>query len=150
MKCRWYDDKWKFCMNEDCPYYASNCPVTEYPQVCHYFIEQDKTLRKAIAIDFDGCICTNKYPEIGEPNWNVINKAKAEKRKGAGLILWTCREGDLLQEAIKACIEWGLLFDEFNDSLPDWKQAWGNNPRKVGATEYWDDRAVRMGGKDND
>lgn len=32
-------------------------------------------MRKAIAIDFDGCLCTNAYPEIGEPNWPVIRRA---------------------------------------------------------------------------
>ena len=50
-------------------------------------------MRRAIAIDFDGCICQSKYPEIGEPNWHVIEEAKKEQEAGAGLILWTCRAG---------------------------------------------------------
>ena len=29
-----------------------------------------------------------------------------------------------------------------NENLPEFKEAWGNDTRKVGATEYWDDRAV--------
>lgn len=99
-------------------------------------------MRKAIAIDFDGCICTNAFPNIGAPNWSVINKARAEHAHGAGLILWTCREGELLQQALDACTKWGLHFDAVNDSLPSWIAAYGNHPRKVGATEYWDDRAV--------
>lgn len=61
---------------------------------------------------------------------------------GAGLILWTCREGTLLQAAVDACKGWGLTFDAINESLPDWIEAYGTRPRKVGATEYWDDRAV--------
>lgn len=44
-------------------------------------------MRRAIAIDFDGCICQSKYPEIGEPNWHVIEEAKKEQAAGAGLIL---------------------------------------------------------------
>ena len=40
-------------------------------------------MRKAIAIEFDGCLCTNAYPEIGEPNWPVIKRAQAEQRAGA-------------------------------------------------------------------
>lgn len=99
-------------------------------------------MRKAIAIDFDGCICTNAFPNVGAPNWSVINKACAEHAHGAGLILWTCREGELLQQALDACTKWGLHFDAVNDSLPSWIAAYGNHPRKVGATEYWDDRAV--------
>lgn len=105
-------------------------------------------MRKAIAIDFDGCLCTEAYPEIGEPNWPVIQRAKQEQQAGAGLILWTVREGQLLQDALDACKRWGLTFDAVNESLPDWIEAYGNRPRKVGASEYWDDRAVRMPAKE--
>ena len=101
-------------------------------------------MRKAIAIDFDGCLCAEAYPEIGEPNWPVIQRAKQEQQAGAGLILWTVREGQLLQDALDACKRWGLTFDAVNESLPDWIVAYGNRPRKVGASEYWDDRAVRL------
>lgn len=101
-------------------------------------------MRDAIAIDFDGCLCVNAYPDIGAPNRAVIAKAKERQASGAGLILWTCREGLLLQAAVQACREWGLTFDAINESLPDWIEAFGNRPRKVGATEYWDDRAVRL------
>ena len=103
-------------------------------------------MRKAIAIDFDGCICTDAFPFIGKPNWPVIELAKRERERGAGLILWTCREGPLLQMAVEACRRWGLEFDAINESLPDWIEEFGNRPRKVGASEYWDDRAVQMPG----
>lgn len=99
---------------------------------------------KAIAIDFDGCLCTNAYPAVGKPNWSVIARAREEQAHGTGLILWTCREGALLQDAVAACAQWGLHFDAVNESLPSWIAAYGNNPRKVGATEYWDDRAVAV------
>lgn len=99
-------------------------------------------MRRAIAIDFDGCLCVNKYPEIGEPNWHVIEEAKRKKEAGAGLILWTCREDQELEAAVNACKEWGLTFDAVNRSLPEWIEKWGNNPRKIGASEYWDDKAV--------
>ena len=98
--------------------------------------------KRAIAIDFDGTICKNKYPDIGEPNWNIINQARLEQKYGAGLILWTCREGELLSTAIKACAEWGLRFDAVNDSLPEWKEHFGSDCRKIGADEYWDDKAI--------
>lgn len=101
-------------------------------------------IRKAIAIDFDGCLCTDAFPAIGDPNWPVINRAKAEQQAGAGLILWTCREDQLLLDAIAACEGWGLTFDSMNESLPDWIEAFKTQPRKVGASEYWDDKAVQM------
>lgn len=101
-------------------------------------------MRRAIAIDFDGTICTNAYPNIGEPKWALINEAIKQQQKGAGLILWTCREGAYLSAAVAACEGWGLHFDAVNESLPDWIEAWGTNPRKVAASEYWDDRAISI------
>ncbi len=101
-------------------------------------------MRKAIAIDFDGCLCENRHPNIGAPCWKNIRRAKEEQAAGAGLILWTCREGKLLQDALDASASWGLKFDAVNESLPDWIEAFGTNPRKVGATEYWDDKAVMV------
>lgn len=102
-------------------------------------------LRKAIAIDFDGCLCADAYPNIGEPHWEVIAAALAARlNDGAGLILWTCREGKLLDDAVAACRSWGLTFDAINESLPDWIARYGTRPRKVGATEYWDDKARRV------
>ncbi len=98
--------------------------------------------RDAIAIDFDGTLCVNAYPEIGEPIHRVIEKAKKRKAEGAGLILWTCREGERLQNAIDWCKQQGLEFDAVNESLPEWLEMFGTAPRKIGATEYWDDRAV--------
>lgn len=106
--------------------------------------ESERTLQKAIAIDFDGCLCANAYPDIGAPNWEIIVAAAAEQSAGAGLILWTCREGGLLENALEACARWGLHFDAVNDILPSWKKFYGNETRKVGATEYWDDKAYRV------
>lgn len=87
---------------------------------------------KAIAIDFDGCLCDNAYPAIGAPHWGVIARAKMEQEAGAGLILWTCREGPLLQEAVAACESWGLHFDAINESLPSWIAAFKNAPPPQG------------------
>lgn len=102
----------------------------------------DSPPRPVIALDFDGTICQNAYPDIGEPNWNVIEKAKQCQEQGAYLILWTCRGGQMLEKAVSACTEWGLTFDAINENLPEWREAYGTNPRKIGATEYWDDRSV--------
>lgn len=99
---------------------------------------------KVIAIDFDGTLFENKYPEIGEPIWEVINAAKIEREYGAKLILWTNRTGDLLNDALSACESVGIEFDAVNESLPEWVSYFDNDPRKIGATEYWDDKAVNV------
>ena len=100
---------------------------------------------RVIAVDFDGTICTiAPFPGIGEPNWEVINRLITLQSEGAKLILWTCRTDAALKMAVDACRAWGLTFDAINDSLPEWKERWGNDPRKIGASEYWDDRAVTV------
>lgn len=99
-------------------------------------------MRKAIAIDFDGCLCEWAWPEIGAPHMDVINAAIAEQENGAALILWTCRVGGLLEAAVDWCSSYGLEFDAVNANLPERIAAYRNDCRKVNADEYWDDQAV--------
>ena len=99
---------------------------------------------KIIAIDYDGTITLDSYPHAGNPNWLVINRAKEEQANGATLILWTCREGKELDIALEACTKWGLRFDVVNENPPDRQELWRNNPRKIYADEYWDDKAIEI------
>ena len=101
-------------------------------------------MSKIIAVDFDDTIYYSDHLEIGRPKWRVVDALRAEKRKGAKIILWTCRTGDLLEDAIRACQKLGLVFDAVNDNLPEIKESFGCNPRKIVASEYWDDKAVRV------
>lgn len=99
--------------------------------------------QKIIAVDFDGCICTEAWPNIGEPNWDTINALKKEKEAGSKLILWTCRVDDKLQEAVTACDSWGLQFDAVNENVPETLAKYSNlESRKISADEYWDDRGI--------
>ena len=102
-------------------------------------------MRKAIAIDFDGCLCEWAWPEIGAPHMDVINAAIREQNSGTALILWTCRVGSLLESAVEWCSSYGLEFDAVNANLPERIAAYRNDCRKVYADEYWDDAAVVMG-----
>lgn len=97
---------------------------------------------KIIAVDFDGTLCNSNYPDLGEPIQPVIDKLLIEQLNGAKIILWTCREGQLLADAVKWCYEHGITFDAINENLPEEVGKWGTMPRKIAATEYWDDRAV--------
>lgn len=102
---------------------------------------------KAIAVDFDGCICEDRWPDIGTPYKTVIDDLLYRQSIGTKLILWTCREGELLSEAVGWCKAFGLRFDAVNNNLPERVAAYGKDCRKVSADEYWDDKArvVREG-----
>lgn len=102
-------------------------------------------MRKIIAIDFDGCLVKSQWPEIGEPNLDVISRALEEQKNGAALILWTCRTGKYLDHAVDFCKALGLTFDAVNANLPEVIEAYGGSDcRKIVASEYWDDHAIQM------
>ena len=102
---------------------------------------EPKAKQQVWAVDFDGTLCDNRWPNIGEPHNEMIQILKLAQSSGVKLILWTCREGDLLRPALDWCANQGLLFDAVNDNLPDRVEAYGRSPRKVGADLYIDDRA---------
>lgn len=97
-----------------------------------------------IAVDFDGTLCRDAYPDIGAPNVKVINKLKFCKARGAKVILWTCRSGDRLDETVVWCHKWGIHLDAINENLPEQVNQYGGDARKVNADEYWDDKNVML------
>ena len=102
----------------------------------------ERTFPPAIAVDFDGTLCANRWPEIGSPNHEVIDELKGLRCDGWRVILWTCREGERLNEAVAWCADKGLYFDAVNANLPERMAYFGGDCRKISADEYWDDRAV--------
>ena len=95
---------------------------------------------KIIAVDFDGTLCVDKYPEIGEPYEEVIQCLKELKQRGDKLILWTCRKDERLREAVEWCAERGIIFDAVNENLPEVIERYGGDTRKVHADCYIDDK----------
>ena len=95
---------------------------------------------KVIAIDFDGTLWETDWPRLVRPILPMIEMAKTRKAAGDKLILWTCREGAELDAAVEACRNYGIEFDAVNDNLPELKEQWGNNPRKIAADWYVDDK----------
>lgn len=91
-----------------------------------------------LACDFDGTIVTHDYPNIGKPIKNAFKVLKQLQRNGHKLILWTCRQGKELQEAIDYCKQNGLEFNAVNENV--YKSATFNPYPKVYADMYIDDR----------
>ena len=94
------------------------------------------------AVDFDGTLCESIWPEIGAPNIALIEHLKKRRKKGNKIILWTCRIGDRLKEAVEWCKDYGLEFDAVNENLPEILERFGGESRKVYADVYIDDKAV--------
>lgn len=99
-------------------------------------------IKKIIAVDFDGCLVVDAYPNIGPPIYKNIERLKKEKTNGARIILWTCRVGKYLEKALEFCKENDIQLDCVNENHPDILAAFGTESRKIFAHEYWDDRAV--------
>lgn len=100
---------------------------------------------RVAAIDFDGTLFTeDRFPEVGDPIYQNIEYVKSLKKNGVELILYTNREGALLEDAISACKEVGLEFDAYNENLRWRINLYGNDCRKIGADIYFDDKAVDL------
>lgn len=94
---------------------------------------------KVIAVDFDGTLCENNWPDIGMPNYDMMDYLINEQTNGAKLILWTCRTGVRLSDAISWCWSNNLFFDAVNENIPEAIFEFGEDTRKVFADEYIDD-----------
>lgn len=95
-----------------------------------------------IAVDFDGTLCEDAFPEIGMPNVYLIEALKSHQKNGDKLILWTCRCGEYLDKAVEWCKEQGLIFDAVNENVPDIIAKYGDGGPKVFADLYIDDRSI--------
>lgn len=91
-----------------------------------------------IAVDYDGTL------EIeGKINLPLIAKLKRAQKCGDLVILWTCRDGKRLQEAVMKLRTAGFVPNVINDNIQTVVQRFGYNPRKVFADIYIDDKAAR-------
>lgn len=97
-----------------------------------------------IAVDFDGTLCYSSWPDLGEPNYALIAYLQRWKDMGNKLILWTCRAGDALTNAVDWCRKQGLEFDAVNDNLPEVVALYGNNSRKITCDYYIDDKMLHV------
>lgn len=94
-----------------------------------------------IAVDFDGTIVEHCYPEIGPEKPFAIETLKMLIRDRHQLILWSVREGRLLDEAIAWCRERGVEFWAVNRDFPEEDITRNENfSRKLRVDLFIDDR----------
>ena len=94
-----------------------------------------------IAIDFDGTLVEHKYPEIGREIPFAFETLRRLQQDRHRLILWTVREGRLLDEALAFCRERGIEFYAVNRDYPEEEKGANRHySRKLKADLFIDDR----------
>lgn len=95
-----------------------------------------------IAVDFDGVIVEDRFPDIGEPDMELVGLLNIAYDQGHSVILWTSRVDDKLEAAVETCKNIGLSLTAVNNGDPDNLSQYGTDPRKIYADMYLDDRAL--------
>lgn len=93
-----------------------------------------------IAVDFDGTLCRNAYPAIGAPQPGAVKAMQELRDNGHYLIIWTCRTGEHLLEAVNWLAENQIPYHRINDHCPENVAKYGDCGKKVYADVYIDDR----------
>ena len=100
-----------------------------------------------IAVDFDGTIVEHRYPRIGEEIPFAIDTLKLLQQEKHRLILWSVREGALLDEAVEWCKARGLEFYAINKDYPEEQKDHQGFSRKLKADLFIDDRIGELSTK---
>ncbi len=96
-----------------------------------------------IAVDFDGTIVRHRYPDIGEEIPFAVETLKLLQQDRHRLILWSVREGQLLDDAVEWCRKRGLEFYAINRDYPEEDITRNENfTRKLKVDMWIDDRNV--------
>jgi hydroxymethylpyrimidine pyrophosphatase-like HAD family hydrolase len=69
-----------------------------------------------IAIDFDGTIVDNMYPHIGKMRLHAPEVINQLHKEGHDIIIWTCRTGKELEEALLFLDDNNIWYDYVNEN----------------------------------
>lgn len=95
-----------------------------------------------LAVDFDGTLVENEWPEIGDFKEGAEDAIKELKDAGWTLVLWTCRSGEDLEKVKDYLEEKELEFDYYNNNTGVLIEFFGGDCRKVSADYYIDDKTL--------
>lgn len=95
-----------------------------------------------IAVDFDGTIVENKYPEIGDPIPGAIQTLQAWKARGHTIIINSCRSGVHQAQMEAWLIRNHVAHDYINENDPARTEQYGSDCRKISADIYIDDHNI--------
>jgi len=96
-----------------------------------------------IAVDFDGTIARTNFPVIEDEMPDVKEVLGELMKRGHYVIVWTCRQGRDLLDAVNWMLEHGVPFNRINDECPRQIEIYGGRDfGKVYADVYIDDHNV--------
>ncbi len=98
-------------------------------------LSRRKVSSKIIAVDFDGTIVEENYPEIGNEIPGALDTIRALQKNGHKVFLWTMRCKGRLQEAVDWIESKGIYLDGINRSPAQFS----DSPKQF-ANVYIDDR----------
>jgi len=77
------------------------------------------------------------------PNTTLMAQLATGQRRGDIIILWSCREGKRLADAVTYCRKYGFCPNYVNCNAPIAVKMMGHDSRKIYADVYIDDKNVR-------
>jgi hypothetical protein len=95
-----------------------------------------------LAVDFDGTVVEDRYPEIGKPLPFAIDTLKRLHADGHRLVLWTFRHGRPLSNAVEFLESQGVQLYAVNQSFPEESEQLDGYSRKIHADWFIDDRNI--------
>lgn len=95
-----------------------------------------------IAVDFDGTIVENAYPEIGAPIEDAAEALHFFKEEGHTIIINSCRAGIYADNMKQWLIDNDIPFDFINENDPKRTAQYGGDTRKISADVYIDDKNI--------
>lgn len=101
---------------------------------------------KYFAIDFDGTIAYDAYPNVGKLIPGAKETMQKIKELGGEIAIWTCRTDQWAQDAKDFLDKNEIPYDYFNKPFDHHVNIYGgDNSRKIYADCYIDDRSVQFG-----
>lgn len=96
-----------------------------------------RDLPTIVAVDYDGVLMLKDGI-----NMSLVRGLIELQKWGVRVILWTCRGGYDLSEALAKCNQAGLMFYAVNRNVSEQIMAYNNDSRKIFAHFYIDDQAL--------
>lgn len=115
--------------------------IVDYITLLHQYNGENR--KYIMCLDFDKTLCYSNYPSCGDPITPVVEYVKYIQQADMTTILWTCREGKALEDAVKWCEQNDIRIDYVNEQGEFDKNKW-KDTRKVFCNLLIDDTSYNF------